>query len=116
MKKIILGMLFMVSVAALAKSPGVIATEPGARVTFNPDDRAQVFGSHRNSITQDAQIVVCPLTMRSSITGDCTDANKQNAWTLLANSAPQGYQVVAYEFRYVGSGGYRILIVYYGKK
>lgn len=117
MKKIILGMLFMVSAAAMAKRPAVTANESGARVAFNPDDRVQIFEYTRNSITVDGQIMICPMNMeahwRDSV---CLDANKKNAWTLLANSTPPGYQVVAYEFRHVGSGGYRILIVYYGKK
>lgn len=108
-------MLFMASAAALAKSAPVKSNDAGARVLFNPDDRVQIFESIRNSITVDGQIVVCPLNMRSSISGDCIDDNKQNAWQLLANSAPQGYQVVSYEFRFIGAG-YRTLIVYYGKK
>lgn len=116
MKKIILGMLFMVSAAAMAKTPRVAANEAGARVAFNPDDRVQIFEPTRNSITVDGQIVICPMNMeahwRDSV---CLDANKKNAWQLLANSAPPGYQVVSYEFRFIGVG-HRTLIVYYGKK
>lgn len=115
MKKLF-GLLLLVCSAAGAKSAPVTNNDAGARVAFNSEDRVQIFEYNRNSISPDAQILVCPMNMEATRdVGVCLDANKKNAWQLLANSAPQGYQVVSYEFRFIGSG-YRTLIVYYSKK
>jgi hypothetical protein len=44
----------------------------------------------------------------------CVDANGRNAWSV-AENALRGYKLQAYEYRFVGAGGNRNLILYFGK-
>jgi hypothetical protein len=88
----------------------------GSVMSFADVPRALVFGSDRNAIGLDGQLLVCLPEFKSTVAqGDwaCVDANGRNAWSI-AENALRGYKLSAYEIRYVGSG-YRTLILYFGK-
>ena len=119
MKKFILACAVLVlSGLATAKGSSAGAGESsGSVMNFAVVPRVMTFQSERNAIGVDGQLLVCLPEFKSTVVSgeySCVDANGRNAWSV-AENALRGYKLAAYEYRYVGAGGYRNLILYFGK-
>jgi hypothetical protein len=92
------------------------STSPTGMVSFDGAPRTATYNYDRNETSVDGQILVCP---RGSFTdwraaGDClTKAGGVNDWRLLTTMVPTGFKIKGYEYRFVGSSGSRILVVYF---
>lgn len=85
----------------------------GSIVSFEVAPRAKTFWSYRNAVSEDGEILVCPETF-SMDDGKCLDKKTSaNAWQKLEWVTPPGFVIHGYEYRFVGSGGGRILVVYF---
>jgi hypothetical protein len=118
MKKYIAIALMAVSCLATAKGSSASASESsGSVMSFADVPRVMIFEGSRNAIGLDGQLLVCLPEFKSTVVSNeyaCVDANGRNAWSV-AENALRGYKLQAYEYRFVGAGGNRNLILYFGK-
>jgi hypothetical protein len=113
-KKLILALLFPAVAWAGSGSKGVEDT-PTTIVNLSYAQRVMHFSSERNAISADGVILVC-MAKSSWKDGTCLDAKDNNAWMDVNNLRIPGYQLVGFEYRFVGSGGYRQLLLYFKKQ
>jgi hypothetical protein len=92
------------------------STSPSSMVSFDTAPRVMVFGPLQNDTAADGQILICPRT--SFVTwrdeGKClTKEGGVNDWRALPTLTIPGFKIKGYEYRFVGSGGARMLVVYF---
>lgn len=118
MKKLIaIVLLAAVSTIALAggSSQSASNVESQSSVDFSTYPRTLTFGTERNAITVDGQIQVCKQPAVTDWNKGTCKIGETNAWSLAEEALP-GWVLKRYEYRMVGSGGYRHLILYFSKK
>lgn len=76
--------------------------------------RAKTYTAERNASSAEGVLLVCEQEFTAKWnSGTCLDAKENNRWKYMTDSAPTGFKVRGYSFNFVGSGGYRVLTVYY---
>ena len=115
MKKLLL------SVTMLAASFGAVAGSsskgseqlPASVVAWTPATRVFYYDYNRNTLSTEGIILVCPHHFKINWNNSsCLDANERNAWQQLAWTIPKGYKITGIDYRFPGSGGSRVLLVY----
>lgn len=81
--------------------------------------RARVWYDERLWQTTEGQILVCEEQFKIGYSVDrkCFvkgDKDEQGRWSPLPTKHADGFVLKGYEYRFVGSSGYKILIAYYG--
>lgn len=92
------------------------ASEGGGSVmSFDEAPRTLHFWDTRNAVSREGYILVCPEEFSADYNWNCTEKKSgENRWQRLEWVVPQGFKIVGYEYRFVGSGS-RILVVYLGQ-
>ena len=86
-------------------------------VSWKHAQRSLIFSSDYNTATPDGILLVCfSPNEGSSRDATCKNKSGQNQWVDVSTIQIPGFELVSFEYRYVGSGGYRTLILYFGKK
>lgn len=85
-------------------------------IEFKYAQRVLHFSPTMNSIAADGTILVCQYPNKGNWDGECLNDKKQNAWVSIDSIQIPGYEKVAFEYRMVGSSGYRNLLIYFSKK
>lgn len=118
-------MAFSISAQAGASSQPKVGGEPmgAGPVSLEQFPRTIVYDRWRQKQRPDGQIMVCrheitmtgwPLTSWNKTEYLCGDDNR--AWTFLSDlSLPGGYRPSAIEYRFVGTTGAPVLIVYFSR-
>lgn len=116
MKRLFLSVAMVVAsfAAAAAGSPSKGSEQtPAGVVPWTPATRVFYYNYYQNSISVEGYILVCPGQFKSRWGGgSCLDANEKNAWQPLARTIPKGYKITGIDYRFPGSGGGRVLMVY----
>ncbi len=89
---------------------------PSSRVSYAELPRVQVLDTPRHAITAQGEILICPADADASWKdlGVCT-RNSRNAWASVDSLVTPGYTLDSYEFRFVGSSGKQVLLLYWRK-
>lgn len=115
MKKLLLSMVMLAASVAAVAGSGSKGNEqlPASMFPWTPATRVFHYDSNRNSISTEGIVLVCPGQFKSNWhKGSCLDANEKNAWQQLVWTIPKGYKITGIEYRFPGSGGARVLLVY----
>lgn len=120
MKAVLVGLLCTLAAGAFAKSPG--AAEPGA-ANFVPIELAQrvtLFDDERTWHNSNGEILICPHPFaagwKDKTCLDKNDKNNTSRWMTLNSMTIPGFTISGIDYRFIGSGGYRMLIVYWRAK
>lgn len=83
-------------------------------IKYQKYPRVMTFRDSYNATTPQGLIVVCR-PPNEATWGECKSPAKQNAWESVETIVIPGYTLDAYDFRFVGSSGYRVLNLYFRK-
>jgi hypothetical protein len=118
MKKLLLSLLMAPMFAMAHGSSHPPVTHEQTRSTIVDMSYAQrvlVFQSEANAVSNDGIMLVCRFpSITSYRDGTCLN-NNQNAWQDATKVVIPGFELIGFEYRWVGSG-YRNLILYYSVK
>lgn len=97
-------------------SSGSAEDQQQSQVSFEQLPRVLIFDATSNDLSAQGEILVCPRTVVTdwSFRGKC-ELNGVNVWQRAETALP-GWVLKRYEYRLAGSGGYRTLFLYFGKK
>lgn len=115
MKKLLLSIAMLAASFAAVAGRSADSSEqlPANVVPWTPASRVFYYDYSRNTISAEGIILVCPGQFKIKWSdGTCLDANEKNAWQQLAWTIPKGYMVTGIDYRFPGSGAYRLLVVY----
>jgi len=119
--------LILSASAAFAKGSSHVSSdgaESGGVMSVKKYPRAMVWHELRNWQSTSGELLVCPEVVNTEVSygsKDCYNPNtlkkgesKQKGWIPLSEYKIEGMELKAYEFRFIGSGGNKMLIAYYG--
>ena len=121
MKLIVTLVLALVATSSFAKGSSYpqSGADGGTIVNAAVVPRARIWYDERLWQTSDGQILVCEeeFSVGRSYEKKCYakgDKDEGNRWTALKTKQADGYILKSYEYRFVGSSGYKIFVAYYG--
>jgi hypothetical protein len=102
-------MVMAAPISTTEKPTGVIEVSAYPRVMH--------FSENRNAIAQDGKPLICVWPDGPNLQGtQCLDLKGAIAWRDAFSYTLDDHVVAAYEYRLVGAGGYRHLILYFKRK